>query len=375
MFTQSGKNIIAKFLVGQVPTFASHIAFGCGAVPIGEDNSGLDNTAREHALKFEMFRSKIISRGYANEIAQNGDVVSKIVFTAELPTDDRYEITEIGVFPAEANANAGSADSKTLLKFSAAEPWVADTATEINTITEKLGYALDKVTEVGISNTPQMDTWTYKNAFIVKSDNPGLDTEPRLAKLERPRFLNDSIFMKTVTGNSIQLSGLNIDLSKNSPADLIKVATSVITDNEIDTMPISQTTFMHIDFYNPSGDYYRLTVSMSYNEYSQSGYRVYPVSIGDGLVVGSGSPTLSNITKVKISLDVDIADQNLFWIALDGIRLDNVSSNTATYDLVAYNQIKNYVTAANGLSTYAMPIVKDPNSSNFMEFRFGVGVG
>jgi hypothetical protein len=34
MITEDGKNIIAKFMLGQAPTFASYIAAGVGAEPL-----------------------------------------------------------------------------------------------------------------------------------------------------------------------------------------------------------------------------------------------------------------------------------------------------------------------------------------------------
>ncbi len=34
MITNTGKSIMAKYLVGQAPAYASHIAIGCGAKPL-----------------------------------------------------------------------------------------------------------------------------------------------------------------------------------------------------------------------------------------------------------------------------------------------------------------------------------------------------
>jgi hypothetical protein len=33
MITNIGKNLLAKYLVGQTPSYASHIAVGCGTNP------------------------------------------------------------------------------------------------------------------------------------------------------------------------------------------------------------------------------------------------------------------------------------------------------------------------------------------------------
>lgn len=37
MITNTGKNILAKYLVGQAPAYASYIAIGCGAKPLPSD--------------------------------------------------------------------------------------------------------------------------------------------------------------------------------------------------------------------------------------------------------------------------------------------------------------------------------------------------
>jgi hypothetical protein len=36
MITNTGKNIIAKYLLGQAPAFASYIAVGCGPKPLSD---------------------------------------------------------------------------------------------------------------------------------------------------------------------------------------------------------------------------------------------------------------------------------------------------------------------------------------------------
>ena len=38
MITNEGKGILAKYLVGQAPAFASFIAIGCGAKPVSSSH-------------------------------------------------------------------------------------------------------------------------------------------------------------------------------------------------------------------------------------------------------------------------------------------------------------------------------------------------
>ena len=85
MITNVGKNLLAKYLIGQAPAYASHIAIGCGPNPkaVDDDFNSLEiqEILNKKNLDFEMFRVPITSRGYVNE---NG--MSKVVLTAELPT-------------------------------------------------------------------------------------------------------------------------------------------------------------------------------------------------------------------------------------------------------------------------------------------------
>jgi hypothetical protein len=117
MITNTGKNLLAKYLVGQTPSYASHIAVGCGANPVTPDHTftteELNSMKNKESLNFEMFRVPIISRGFVNE-----EGLSKVVLTAEMPTEERYEITEVGIFSAGSNPVAGSFDSRVVYYFS-----------------------------------------------------------------------------------------------------------------------------------------------------------------------------------------------------------------------------------------------------------------
>ena len=141
MITNTGKRILGKYLIGQAPAYASYIAIGCGAQPIDTDGI-LQDYSNKQTLDFEMFRVPIESRGYVVE-KENGVDVSKIVFTAELPTAERYEITEIGLFSAGSNPSAASYDSRTLLSFSNSEVWKYHSSVSNVTDIEEILYPLD----------------------------------------------------------------------------------------------------------------------------------------------------------------------------------------------------------------------------------------
>jgi hypothetical protein len=66
MITNTGKSIIAKYLLGQAPAYASYIAIGCGATPLDTADEIGDYSTKTN-LDFEMFRVPISSRGFVNE--------------------------------------------------------------------------------------------------------------------------------------------------------------------------------------------------------------------------------------------------------------------------------------------------------------------
>ena len=117
MITNTGKNIIGKYLLGQAPAYASYLAIGCGKKPLITGSLLPDNSNKQN-LDFEMFRVPISSRGLVND---NG--INKIVLTAELPTEERYELSEIGIYSAGSNSSAASFDSRTVFAFTQGENW------------------------------------------------------------------------------------------------------------------------------------------------------------------------------------------------------------------------------------------------------------
>lgn len=65
------------------------------------------------------------------------------------------------------------------------------------------------------------------------------------------------------------------------------------------------------------------------------------------------------------------------WIALDGLRFENISSATANplYGLTGYSLLAETSTSSNGASITNYPVVKQRNTNNFIEFKFAVDTG
>jgi hypothetical protein len=361
MITNTGKKLIAKYLINQAPAFASYIAVGCGVAPL-ESSSQLGDYATKDSLVFETQRMPIISRGY---IVDNDQ--AKIVLTAELPSEERYEITEIGIYPAMANNLAPNTDSKMLFKFGAAEEWRINGTGLITLVPIKL--------EPTISST-QYQGSAIGSIFRANADNAGFDTVYRTENFQRPRFQNEKIFIRSNTSDDIYLSGLNLDLSENSPSDEISVAFAILDNDETSAARPDSVTLTLV-FKSGTEETPKYATGTFVATHNQAGrdlatnrYVVVSKKINE-LTVESGFD-FKSISQAQISVSATATSPATtagFYVALDGVRLENKTSINPLYGLVAYSPIVNVDANDN-----AVTIVKQPNTSNLIEFRFNVGV-
>lgn len=400
MITNTGKNILAKYLIGQSPAYASYIAFGCGAPKALGTSGSFGDYSNYENLDFEMFRAPIVSRGYVTETVldenDNPVDVSQIVLTAELPTEERYEITELGVFSAGSNPSAGANDSKILYTFSNTENWQShDSVAGVSSIrfhSQPLDLQEDGTLQEndvsGSINQPE-------KVFAADSDNLTLDAQVRTNREERCRFLNNTIFLRgdttaiTGTGANMQvgssnvshihLNGVNLNLDRNSASDQLKLGFSVLNKNADSAQPSSVkiiVEFASADVIDgPNYEYARLKTEIlgadPNIDFASNRYFVTTQALED-LETSSGfSWNQVAIVKIYASVSgpdsegtlVDYSDQ--FYVGLDAIRLENISTKNPLYGLTGYTVVK----TDNGL-----PIIKEPNSANLVEFRFAMDV-
>jgi hypothetical protein len=509
MITNTGKNIISKYLIGNAPAYASYIALGCGAKPrpnivtiSGASSSGslitvsstegvwvgakinlisgtgqlssiqetivtavnsnttftvspepttalsdavisLQTSPSIESLDFEMFRVPISSRGYIND---NG--VNKVVLTAELPSEERYEISEVGVFSAGSNSAAGAFDSKVLYAFTQDEGWEYHTdvaATQIPTFYEPLDSANNNV----IDQTAEV--------FQTNADNRVFSNLSRVERYERSRFLNNVIMMSgasadltntvvisnaegngttvtyttttphllgsgdvvTITGidpvaynvseatvtstptpstftvassatgiyvsggtfdgerilvnpgsNHIHLTGTVVDLNRNAPTDLMKLAFSLISkDGTSNAVPDSikiLVEFASSDIAG-SGEFARFEAILNNGtnpgqyDFTKNRYFVMEKELQELYKSNGFTWSVVNVVKISVSTVSSGSPTDDFYIALDAIRLDNISSVNPLYGMIGYSIVQN---------SSAETIVKRPNTSNYIEFRY-----
>lgn len=389
MITNSGKNIIAKYLLGHTSSYASHIAVGCGPTPLGPSDDPdfyADVYETKNDLDFEMFRIPITSRGYVKE-----NDLTYVVLTAELPTTERYGMTEFGIYSAGSNPEAGVADSKLLKTFSDLENWERHNQQSASEIT-KIVDALD----VG-DNVIDLDLVTETENvqfFRASSDNPTLLYNDRIIRHEVPRFLDSSIFVRGDTAliniddnnsfvaddtvsSHIHLTGVSLNLDQNAPTDELRFAFSVINQNGQDPNDPDgefnepEEVRIIVEFASGEGgsdiQYAAMDILLTNGvdgvDFSNNRYFVASQQLQELRTSIGFSWDRVTIIKVYVSVigeSLERSDQ--FFVAIDGLRLENKTDTHPLYALTGYTVIKN---------DEGLPVVKSSNSSSFVEFRFG----
>lgn len=394
MITNTGKGILAKYLIGQAPAYASYIAVGCGPQALLSEEPGftpeqIAEYSGKKSLDFEMFRVPIISKGYVNE---EGSV--KLVLTAELPTEERYEITEVGVFSAGSNPSAGAFDSKTVYSFTQTEGWEYHTISglkeEIPTVYAPLDSDNDNViTGEYFVNGELKET----PVFHTNADNRTFTNLTRVSRNERCRFLNnivmisgaDSVLSKNtdgslnvVSGNHVHVTNASFNFNKNSPTDELRLAFSLVSKDP-ESLVVPDNVKILVEFSSSetssSGESAKLSVDIdneSFNgaaassvDFASNRYVVVSNQLQD--LVYSPGFNWDVVTTVKIYAYVEVngAASDDFYVALDALRLENLATSNPLYGLTGYSVMK---------TDGALPIVKLSNTSNFLEFRISVGV-
>jgi hypothetical protein len=377
MITTNGKNIVAKYLLNQAPEFASHIAIGVGGQAISTSSS-VSFSSDANSLGFEVARVPVLSKGLLKEDGQE-----KIVFKAELPSEQRYQITEIGLYPAEKNVVAGNFDSRIIATFNNSEPWAySNNLNDSGTVLYIGPVPIDptNVGDVGIAE-PGWDDFIFIN-----SNSPIFEYSDRINRGEQPRYLNRSL---SVSGSTSVVSGvsassslidisssasyyiennsISLNLGKNLPSDQVKLAFSVVslTREEADPSNIK----IRLEFLNNSGvDSPKAYVNMSLTntDIASKRYQVITKSLSDFTTTENFS--WSSISGVRIytcihdGSNVPTGEHFIFY---DGIRFENISSYNPLYSLVAAEYIR---------TLDENPILKKENSTSYVEYRFGVGV-
>ncbi len=370
MITNKGKDIIAKYLIGITPAYASYMAFGCGAQPLTTGDSYGEYSTKD-TLDFEMFRVPISSRGYVEE-----DGVNKIVFTSELPTTERYEITEIGIFSAGGNPDASGFDSRPLLLFTEEEQWQYGNTTFEN-VSSPITTALDDPLNTNIIATEL-------SVFQTAADNPIFFKAGRNERNERCRFFNNMLLVKgnystikditDVTSSlaekyHIQKTGLSLNLSQNSLSDKIKIAFSLV-DKDADSYTNPDSLKIILEFIDSNDKYARCLIDLVDDgdvvDFDANRYFAISKTLGNFVLQQGFSWATIRTAKIYSCVVTSAVVVDTHYIAFDAIRFDNVNTVNPLYGLVGYTVVQN---------ADAEPITKSTNTNNYVEFRMALDIG
>jgi len=388
MITTNGKNIVAKYLLNQAPEFASHIAIGVGGKAL-PTSSSVTFASDADSLGFEVARVPVLSKGLLKE---NG--VEKIVFKAELPVEQRFQITEIGLYPAQNNIVAGNFDSRIVSTFSNSEPWsYSNNLNDSGTVLYIGPVPIDSVSvgDIEVANP------SWEDFIFINSNSPIFEYSDRINRGEQPRYLNRSMAVSgstSVVNNlmpassaSIDISSnlsyyvennsINLDLGKNLPSDQIKLALSVISIARSGVnAQAPDNVKIRMELLNNSGanppkayveiSLYDIDALNPERSLDNSRYQVVTKSLSDFTTTQNFSWSAINAIRIYTCIHDDSnVNTGEHFVLYDGLRFENISSYNPLYSLVAAEYIK---------TLDENPILKKENSTSYVEYRFGVGV-
>lgn len=392
MITDKGRNILAKYLISQAPAYASFIALGVGPKPrLTTDPS--EDFSQQTEMEFEALRIPISSRGYVYDDLGNANVV----FSGELPSEQRYEFSEIGIFSAKSNPIAGSLGSRTIYTFATTENWeyhIEDSAGGLGSVIAGPLYSGEDLQTISIAADPDNSIPDDPAAFRATSNNPIFTAnESRRNRYEVPRFLDTALFLRgdlsrleSVNGRlvltedsngdainpaHIHLAGATPNFNQNPPSDELRLAFSVVNRSDDSEQPEIDNIKILIEFASTDAvtpdNYARMEIDQAVSDSQR--YIVAKSSLQD--LVKSPGFTWSNVNVVKVYVSVyetseygPLLSPN-FYVALDGLRFENVTAVSPLYGLTGYTIVRNEDASA---------VIKESNSSNLVEFRFGLEV-
>lgn len=466
MITNDGKELISKFLIGQVPAFATHMSIGCGATPLDANDPIPNEAVSKTEMDFEIARVPISSKGYVDDsqtivviskertdnvvtlgtldnvpdTIEIGEVIvvylqdegydgqwrissktessisyemigedlakidlaeenygnvivvrTKVSFTGNLPTAERYSITEIALWSADKNSLAGSFDSRAIFNFN--QSWLQH-------------FDDGSFTEPPVLNLvgPDIVFADAPAAFFAPTDALAFQVSNRRLRGEGPRNLNKTLLVRgdlsTInngtgawdqqgivtewfgSGSHIDLIGNYLNISGNNPTDILKFAFSVVDSIAIGTNPPQDGAKILVEFYenenNTDSNYAKLQIYAPAAALQQNSYFVANAQLDQSIdysnygidavedltkpyVTFSTTPNFSSATTNLCRIYAEVDGDN--FLAFDGLRIDNKIENPV-YKMTGYSIVR----------TDGSPIIKIANTNNYADFRFSLEV-
>jgi hypothetical protein len=309
----------------------------------------------------------------------------RIVFKGQLPSDQRYQMTEIALYPASNNSLALNYDSRILSGFLTTEGWVyKNVSASLVESDNAISLVTDSIADTSgnVSSATFLDPLTGSAAYalFINSNNEAFTFYERKNRYESSRLYDRCLVvpgnMTTFSNDLMEFSGLQkhisttslrLNASKNSPDDYIKFALSVLS-KDIDASGPPTKTRLRFDFLDSiSGEVATVTELLTSGELSASRYVVISKQIKDFSTGADFSWARVDGLKIYAQTLNSASNYDGSYIAFDGIRLDNENTENPLYAMVAYSRLKNSYDDG-------QPIEKTENSQEYIEYRFGVNI-
>ncbi len=384
IYNNNGSNINSKYIgtwqITNIPdTTSFKFAIGDTTVrslaSLSPSPKVIIDFSNKTTMDFEMLRQPIVSK---TSYVENG--LSVIELSANLPTIERYEISEIGLFSDDVDS-ASTINNQVISNFSGDQTWSYHKGLNILTIPFKtspldIGSAINSIT-------------VTDEVFQANSDNSVFNNTIRIYKQEKPRYQKSTYFMlgntstldnssgiltpNTVTNHmEASISGLSY-LANASTEDEIRFALSLV--NKVNATAAPDEVRVLLEFATQEGSGNETTTyryarfhgikTSSEQNFSTNRYVVFSKKMSELQKSQNFSWADVAFVKVYVSIIKSSSPSADYYAALDSIKFEYTSSINPLYALTGYTLIKN----SNNLT-----ITKEENAEQTITFKFVVGV-
>lgn len=314
-----------------------------GTITTAQLGSVSKNYSTKTALDFEVARFPIITpRGYVIE-----NNISKIVFSGEIPTETRYEVTEIGIFSAESNPSTITNSSRNLYTFESTEDWKYWNGTS-DTSAPRPPLTFDSAGTIVI---------TYDPVFVTNSDNSSFSNYPlRLNRQERPRFGSNTYI---ACGNSVTLPSVTNIVGSGTAATITTGSVHGILQGDV--VSISNTTLSSGAF---NGTYIVLSVPTT------TSFTVANTTVlsSTASVVGTVFAVSTSKKSIRLTSHLDLSDNSStdqIKIAFSLVSRDNtLDTNPTTVNVAIHFLDSSGQLGATGIATIPGTSFVFPNNGS-----------
>ena len=411
MITKTGKTIIAKLFGNQLDSAFSFMALGVGPRPqypqsppivkaekgkgfwhpsLDNGDNGKNFIAKEslslsnsNELFFEVLRLPIRE---SSVVFENGE--TKLCLNAVVPTPNRFEFSEIGVFPADSNAFLMSKPSSLLFSFASGKEDWQTWGKELDKETGewKLSGELEPVRYESFADTDGVyfrkatdvawyDDGTYDNYSTVRISEWGLviSTGEQIVNTEPAVDLTNSLPQDELKF-AFSYRGFNLNDSDEDAVDSKwKITLKFVDTNNISaTMVFNKSHLIALPTEDDDEQTEQNILSpISYAKQDTNGYAVVTQAknrfvysdenaVPDDNDPDSSAPPLRatdlNFGAIeKVVIDFDAENFPAAQICLDGLRFETKNYNNPAYGLVAHSVVQN------NLDDEGNPAVDDDN--------------